>query len=90
MDTPCKLWEGAKTKDGYGSKKVNKVVCYVHRLEWEKHNGPIPRGLVIRHKCDIRHCYEITHLELGTQKQNIADSIKRGRHSSLHQKPRRS
>ena len=36
-------------------------------------------GLVIRHKCDNPACINPEHLELGTQKDNVQDSVARGR-----------
>jgi hypothetical protein len=50
-----------------------------HRVAWELTYGPIPEGLVVRHKCDNPPCCEPTHLELGTQAQNVGDMIERGR-----------
>lgn len=41
--------------------------------------GPIPSGMVIRHKCDNRMCVNPDHLELGTQSQNMIDMWTRGR-----------
>lgn len=53
----------------------------VHRVVWENAYGSIPDGLVIRHLCDNPPCAELTHLELGTQAQNLADMNERGRHA---------
>lgn len=36
----------------------------VHRLEWEKYNGPIPEGYIIHHKDENRANWSITNLEL--------------------------
>ena len=49
-----------------------------HRWVWEMANGPIPPGMVIRHKCDNRLCFRLSHLELGTVAENNADSAQRG------------
>jgi len=43
--------------------------------------GPIPKGLIIRHKCDNTKCINIEHLELGTHKDNSNDRKIRGRNS---------
>jgi predicted deacetylase len=34
---------------------------------------------VVRHSCDNPGCWEITHLQAGTQKENAQDMIERGR-----------
>lgn len=52
-----------------------------HRLSYLAFNGDIPEGLVVRHKCDNKCCVNPEHLEVGTQKDNVQDAIKRGRFS---------
>lgn len=76
----CVEWPWARTGMGYGcvwDGKNNKWKS-VHRAAYEAAYGPIPKGLVVRHKCDNKACFELTHLELGTQKENVGDSIARG------------
>lgn len=48
-----------------------------HRKMYEIHNGPIPEGLVVRHKCDTPGCFNPDHLEIGTKKDNRQDFMKR-------------
>jgi hypothetical protein len=36
----------------------------------------------VRHRCDVRCCVRPEHLATGTQAQNIADTVRRGRWSS--------
>lgn len=38
-----------------------------------------PTGSVVRHTCDNEACINPDHLRIGTQKENIADCIARGR-----------
>jgi hypothetical protein len=42
--------------------------------------GPIPDGVVLRHKCDNRQCMNPNHLEPGTLKDNTQYVMARGRH----------
>lgn len=61
-----------------GEKK--KVLAY--RYSWEIHNGEIPAGLIVRHRCDNGsgtgiNCVNPAHLVIGTQKQNVEDRYRR-------------
>lgn len=82
----CRLWIGtyAKLSSGfcYGLITVasGKGQRLAHRMMWEVHNGPIPRGLCVCHKCDVPECVEITHLFLGTHQDNMDDMKAKNRH----------
>lgn len=81
----CIEYQGNRGRFGYGQARVGSRIdgtrrtVRVHRLVWEHHYGPIPEGLVVRHKCDNPPCCNIEHLEIGTQQENIQDKVERGR-----------
>lgn len=50
-----------------------------HRAAHIVHIGPIPAGMVVRHRCDRPGCIEPTHLSLGTVADNNRDAKERGR-----------
>lgn len=54
-----------------------------HRLAWELVHGPIPKGQVICHTCDNPRCVNVEHLFIGTQRDNILDSIRKGRYNAF-------
>jgi hypothetical protein len=77
----CWLWTGA-IRSGYGviglGGKYGKA-AYAHRLSWEWANGPIPDGLCVLHRCDVRNCLRPDHLFLGTKPENLEDMTAKGR-----------
>lgn len=75
----CLEWTLDKLKSGYGRITFNKKRYVVHRLIWELINGPIPERYVICHACDNPSCFNINHLFLGTQKDNIQDAKSKNR-----------
>lgn len=79
----CWGWSGAKDNKGYGivsnRNGRNKSPEKAHRISYEITYGEIPIGQVVRHKCDNPECTNPSHLELGTQKENMQDCSLRGR-----------
>lgn len=81
-ENECWPWLAGKDTHGYGKVKTRAMrspAC-AHRVSFSYSNGPIPDGLLIRHKCDNPNCVNPNHLETGTHLDNSADSKKRNRH----------
>jgi hypothetical protein len=74
------LWKGTVPKNGYGTAWRNQKPISAHRLSWLAHNGPIPEGLMVLHKCDNKPCVNPFHLFLGTNCDNMQDAVRKGRH----------
>jgi hypothetical protein len=81
----CWVWIGYKQPFGYGVINTgsrtdgSRATKLVHRVVYELEFGPIPEGGCILHKCDNPSCVKPDHLFLGTQSENVADMIAKGR-----------
>ena len=76
----CWLWVGSMDgKVGYGLMTLEKKTMGAHRASWILHNGEIPKGMLICHKCDVRLCVNPNHLYVGTYTDNARDTVKRNR-----------
>lgn len=82
-DTGCWNWIGATSPRGYGSFKLYGKVYAAHRVAMHLFNnnpllsGSRTEGLVL-HKCNNSLCVNPRHLYVGTQKDNIKDSVNSG------------
>lgn len=76
----CCLWEGSIMNTGYGCMWDGRKTDTTHRLSYELHVGPIPPGMWVLHKCDVRACINPDHLFVGTPTDNIRDCVAKGRH----------
>lgn len=75
----CLLWFGYADRSGYGRVQWKGRAQLAHRLSYECEHGPIQQGLHLLHKCDVRACINPDHLRPGTQADNVADMIAKGR-----------
>jgi hypothetical protein len=78
-ESGCLEWRGASTPGGYGSIRLNGKTHRAHVVNWQLTNGPVPEGLILRHKCDNPPCCNLDHLEPGTHSENSLDKFARGR-----------
>jgi hypothetical protein len=76
----CWTWTGGGIK-GYGHIRTERSqgMILAHRASWELHNGPVPAGLLVLHKCDNPGCVNPTHLFLGTDGDNSDDKWAKNR-----------
>lgn len=75
----CWLWTAGKNKAGYGIFYARKKHVLAHRYSYELANGPIPEAMKICHHCDHPACVRDSHLFCGTDADNVADKVAKGR-----------
>lgn len=77
----CWPWTGARNWQDYGIFKLAGGTHgqSAHRYTWEVTNGRIPDGLQVLHRCDNPPCCNPAHLWLGTNTDNVADKMAKGR-----------
>lgn len=75
----CWLWLLSVDGKGHGKMSGSHRTRSAHRVSWRLHRGPIPAGICVCHKCDVRSCVNPDHLFLGTHQDNVLDMIAKGR-----------
>lgn len=81
--TGCWLFNGARNQNGHGNISVKidgkHKTRRPHQISYEAHFGPIPKGKVVRHRCDVPNCWNPEHLVIGDHYQNMRDMMERNR-----------
>lgn len=69
----CWLWSAATNNTGYGYFRFQNKLQLAHRVSYILSKSEIPLGMSVRHKCDVGLCVRPSHLEIGTQQDNMDD-----------------
>ena len=71
----CWLWVGNAGPRGYGVVWANldgkRTRRMAHRIVYESHHGPVPKGLDLDHLCRTPACVNPSHLEPVTRSENV-------------------
>jgi HNH endonuclease len=76
---PCWIWLAYKDEWGRGQIETSQGRRHAHKVSWLLYGNVIPDGMRLLHRCDNMGCPNPAHLRLGTQAENIAEMIARGR-----------
>lgn len=81
----CWEWQGKLDRFGYGRFRTHRTPDGIprsttaHRAALYRAGFDIPSGFEACHHCDNARCVNVSHLYVGTHRQNIQDTIDRGR-----------
>lgn len=83
-------WEWRGVTNGF---KYGRFIFYgknfgSHRIAYMFQKGMLPNGLFVCHKCDNPICCNPDHLFIGTNSENIADCVSKGRQVRGEKAPR--
>lgn len=79
--TQCWEWTAGINCYGYGHFMMRhpKRMERAHRVAYFIFKGKIPKGKLVLHSCDVRHCVNPSHLFTGTHKNNVDDCVAKKR-----------
>jgi hypothetical protein len=77
----CVLSTNIINEDGYGRTLFEGKYVRAHRLAYAEANGldVLTMGGTVLHTCDTPACINPDHLVMGTQQDNMADKVAKGR-----------
>lgn len=76
--SPCHIWQGAATKEGYGEVPLHWAPCgsgrsrLAHRFFYGKRHGDISADIDLHHECEVRSCVNPAHLTPLIRNEHIA------------------
>lgn len=83
----CWEWMCGKISTGYGNIVIDGKVFLTHRVSYAYFVGPLNDKMLVCHKCDNPSCCNPDHLFLGSDLDNMADKVLKGRNPSGDRHP---
>lgn len=84
----CHIWTAGTYRNGYGMFWTSgRQKVRAHRFAYELAFGRIPHGNHVCHRCDEPLCCNPAHLFVGTDAENMADMVSKGRQARGSRRP---
>ena len=77
----CWEWQAGRDDEGYGFFQLNGRQVRAHRLAWELGQEESLGSRCALHSCDNPPCCNPAHVFPGTNAENTADKLAKGRHA---------
>jgi hypothetical protein len=82
-DDSCWTWTASRNEDGYGRFRMHGQIVLAHRTSYILTHGHVDSERHVCHSCDNPSCVRPSHLWLGSNADNAADRVTKGRTSSV-------
>lgn len=83
----CWIWTGTLNTSDYGQITYRNTNRLVHRIGFELAGGTVPDGMQIDHLCRKRNCWNPSHLEAVTNRENALRSERATKTHCVHGHP---
>lgn len=72
VGTGCLIWMGNHDYQNYAVARSGSTKIRVHRHMYEKKHGPLPASFDVHHKCGVKSCINVDHLQAMSRAEHAS------------------